>query len=793
MAGPFRYNTGNPVEPNGSPAPKDLYDNAANLDFAMNRLQPTWRDRLGRDRKSFYGLQQDFNQFLLDSGYIFIGDYDADGPLTITLPNQIFSKDGEFWRADADLAGELPYTTLNDWGADQSNFVAMGDAVLRQQLAGLAGPLGERGGWLVEWYRQTLGGTIETVSGMLNGQAVNLWEFAGLAVGYSPGGDPASWNWAPAFAAAQGAGGVAIFVPPGAYHTTQVALQSDVLIFGTGFGSRIICSDAEAIFLGVQKSNISIRDLRFEGVDNAYSVYVKRCYGVLVRDCLAINSGVFKSDTDLPINRMDGTPDPNATAGYVSEDFGSKNVRVTGNYGVGIGELAQGSGIVIHHSADASVVGNIVQNYRHGIYWWGGDSNQNRGGVPTNPRWARRVSITGNNVRNMAMGGIWGSMGQNIDVVGNTVRDVKDVGIDFEGTFHGTATGNTVYNASEGCISTFFFVKDIRFSGNVCTQDGSWMNRSGTAIATTMYVHNNGVNSPDPNGAFNIAIEGNTFEYLGVDGQFGVLRPTNAKQISMSENQLINTRIQCTSQNAGGRRINNNALYFTVASAAPFTAIEADNCHLGYTRAPGGDISGNTIASAQGVVQPAGSIGILSIQSYFGGRIVVRIHDNIIDGFERSIVVQDTGTNAGIAHVFDIASNRLSGTLENVTVSVPAKGLWKLTENYSVTGAPIPNSTPVNGKWPRNQRIELAASAAGYLEVVCVTAGTACPIGWAASTNYVGGDRVFSGNRVYHCLVGGTSGVVPPTNTSGSMVDGSVTWTYVDILAVFKNCNQIAV
>ncbi|WP_325438075.1 hypothetical protein [Pseudomonas nitroreducens] len=192
------------------------------------------------------------------------------------------------------------------------------------------------------------------------------------------------------------------------------------------------------------------------------------------------------------------------------------------------------------------------------------------------------------------------------------------------------------------------------------------------------------------------------------------------------------------------------------------------------------------------MVQPAGCIGILSIQSYFGGRIVVRVHDNIIDGFEKSIVVQDTGTNAGIAHVFDIAGNRLSGTLENVTVSEPAKGLWKLTENYSVTGSPIPSSTPVSGKWPRNQRIELTASATGYLEVVCVTAGIACSTAWVASTNYVEGDRVFSGNRVYHCLVGGTSGVVPPTNTSGSTVDGAVTWTYVDILAVFKNCNQIA-
>src|SRR5699024_1749122 len=76
-------------------------------------------------------MEQDFQQFLLDSGYQNIGDY---GPgLEITARNQIFWRDGELYRAGASL--ELPYTTTGDWGDEEGLFVAVGDAALRQELA----------------------------------------------------------------------------------------------------------------------------------------------------------------------------------------------------------------------------------------------------------------------------------------------------------------------------------------------------------------------------------------------------------------------------------------------------------------------------------------------------------------------------------------------------------------------------------------------------------------------------------------------------------------------------------
>ena len=128
------YNTGNPV---GSRSPKDLLDNAENLDeFVNSPTKERHPDRLGVDRKTWHGMETDFQQFLADSAYQPLGDYDVDGPFTIEYRNQVFIKDGEYYRAAAST--DLPYTTT-DWATDESSFVGAGDAVLRQDLGSPGG------------------------------------------------------------------------------------------------------------------------------------------------------------------------------------------------------------------------------------------------------------------------------------------------------------------------------------------------------------------------------------------------------------------------------------------------------------------------------------------------------------------------------------------------------------------------------------------------------------------------------------------------------------------------------
>lgn len=131
------FKTGNPV---GSTQAKDLYDNAENLDVLTNdRTKRSHEDRLGVPRKTWHGMEQDFQDFLIHSGYQQIGDYAAG--LEITARNQVFWKDGELYRVGASI--ELPYTTTGVWDGQDGEaglFVAVGDQVLRQQLADRSSP-----------------------------------------------------------------------------------------------------------------------------------------------------------------------------------------------------------------------------------------------------------------------------------------------------------------------------------------------------------------------------------------------------------------------------------------------------------------------------------------------------------------------------------------------------------------------------------------------------------------------------------------------------------------------------
>jgi len=128
--------------------PKDLFDNAQNLDFAVNDITKAfWKDRFGRSRPTMFGMeqafsaqllsqQQRFDNFIQSSGYKVIGDYTA-GPLTINEYNQLIRYQGELYKLTA--ATPLGFTTTgNDatsWANDSAHFVSVGDAALRQELA----------------------------------------------------------------------------------------------------------------------------------------------------------------------------------------------------------------------------------------------------------------------------------------------------------------------------------------------------------------------------------------------------------------------------------------------------------------------------------------------------------------------------------------------------------------------------------------------------------------------------------------------------------------------------------
>jgi len=127
------YNTNNQL---GSNDPRDLSDNAENLDRAANsQASRTWTDRFNRNRKTFYGFEQDFADFIAASGFVNLGNYTTG--LVLNNFNTTFTKDGLAYRAAPTTV--LPYTTTGVWASESSKFVIAGDSTLRQDLAAFSG------------------------------------------------------------------------------------------------------------------------------------------------------------------------------------------------------------------------------------------------------------------------------------------------------------------------------------------------------------------------------------------------------------------------------------------------------------------------------------------------------------------------------------------------------------------------------------------------------------------------------------------------------------------------------
>jgi len=168
----MRYNTGNPVEPNGSSDPRDLFDNAGNLDLLVNGGGTSYPDRKGKQRKSWLGIEQDFQNFLLQSGFVYVGPYAAG--ITLTARNQIFDRAGISYGLAPSVT--MPYITTGDWATEQNNFVQRGDAALRQDLGNTSDAT--KGANIVTWFQA--GATLwRTVRDKLR-DVVSFRDFGGL-------------------------------------------------------------------------------------------------------------------------------------------------------------------------------------------------------------------------------------------------------------------------------------------------------------------------------------------------------------------------------------------------------------------------------------------------------------------------------------------------------------------------------------------------------------------------------------------------------------------------------------
>lgn len=129
------YGTGNPL---GSTAPKDLYDNAQNIDDFANGQSLAYPDRFGVARLSLAGLRNEVDQALINMGYESTHLTYVDGtPLVVQRPTQLIDRGGSVFRVK--LPQTFPLTLTGTFATDAPKLLDVGDAALRGALAAPTG------------------------------------------------------------------------------------------------------------------------------------------------------------------------------------------------------------------------------------------------------------------------------------------------------------------------------------------------------------------------------------------------------------------------------------------------------------------------------------------------------------------------------------------------------------------------------------------------------------------------------------------------------------------------------
>lgn len=221
------YNTGKPIP---SRDPRDLIDNAESFDIrATSREARATPDRLGVPRKTWYGMEQDFAEFLAASGFEPAHLTYQDGvALQVDRPTQLIDYSGSVYRVK--MPANFPVPLSGTWADDSALLVDVGDQSLRDDLAKAGSAFS--GSQIVGWSRLPLSAAISNVEGFLSAQLVNVWEFVNLISDKPSPADPSTWDWTPALQAALDTG-KSIRIPSGNYR-----ISSSVNVATTG--QRII-------------------------------------------------------------------------------------------------------------------------------------------------------------------------------------------------------------------------------------------------------------------------------------------------------------------------------------------------------------------------------------------------------------------------------------------------------------------------------------------------------------------------------------------------------------------------
>lgn len=396
-------------------------------------------------------------------------------------------------------------------------------------------------------------------------------------------------------------------------------------------------TDKSYILAGTNVSNLDISGVSFEGADgNTIAVVLSGTSArIKLRNLTSRKCGLFYCAATGASYLT--TNDSNSPS-----DIDISDCRGYGNSSSTVGHPF----IYLLYARDVRISNCQAEHYRHGIAWWGGDSAYNADGALTNIRKTRNILISNCSFKNIGQGGIWGSMGRNIKVVGCSVDTCGDVGFDAEGCQEVTFSGGKVKNCTNGCLTTFWGARNILFENVTVEMSKPFVQAFRSYNATLQ-----------PTFAESVRIVGGSMVHL--DGT-GLVTQGNGPldNFIMTGTSLRDVVVDMTQPNIHNVLI--DSVNLSLTRPAPMGTASAAICI--------GNLKQNERGAARGTVRnckvsttvPQPGLGDRAIGLVGGdanGVTVFSADSNTTSGFGTGVIVND---NAGKS-VYRIRRNRFNG------------------------------------------------------------------------------------------------------------------------------------
>ncbi len=238
-----------------SELPRDLKFNAGKIDEIVNSADDAYKDRFGKSRLTWAGIENISREAIAAAGYVLVRSF-ATGA-TITSPNQALlnDSDGEYYRWNGQFPKVVPAnsTPQSTGGVGGNGWIGVGDASLRAALKSYAPSQGDA---LVS-VKSNLSNAIQRTQHDKNSDFVSVKDFGVVGDGIV--------DDSPAFQKALSSGASGLIIPAG----TRINLSSTCLsparnfaIIGEG-PSSVITGTASVLVETTASANSSIDGKRY--------------------------------------------------------------------------------------------------------------------------------------------------------------------------------------------------------------------------------------------------------------------------------------------------------------------------------------------------------------------------------------------------------------------------------------------------------------------------------------------------------------------------------------------------